>query len=168
MVLDITASVKVYNNYKTVFDYISNYNNDSFWRREVKLTTVNSLQTGIGTVVTQYSFLSKQMPYHKNTFTCTGFVANKIIVYETKGDEKFWQRNTRIAAPLSENSTQIIYQVEFDTAIVKHSLGFGLPNFILRLYTKQTMKQYLTVLKNLLENEMQYGGFNTHPYYAGD
>lgn len=168
MILDITNSIIIPQNHKLVFDYFSNFANDKLWRKEVRATKINSEKTGVGTSITQFSFLSRKEPCYKSELTCTEFTANKIIVCETNRGNKFWLKTTRQVTPLAENNTLITYRLEFDTAIVKYSLGFALPAFILCLYTRQTMKRYLRVLKKKLAEENRYAGFVTYPYYAGD
>jgi hypothetical protein len=45
----------------------------------------------------------------------------------------------------------VTYRLQFDPAVVKHGLGFGLPRFMVHFYTKSTMKKYLAALKGILE-----------------
>ncbi|MGG9964195.1 hypothetical protein [Ferruginibacter sp. SUN106] len=168
MILDITGTIIIPQNHQLVFEYFSNFANDKLWRKEVKATKVNSEKICVGTSITQYSFLSKKEPYYKSEFTCTEFAANKIMVCETNRGDQFWLKTTRQVTPLTENNTLITYRLQFDTAIVKHGLGFALPHFLVRIYTQQTMKQYLRVLKNSIAKENQHAGFITYPYYAGD
>jgi hypothetical protein len=42
MNIQVTGSVIILTNHQTVFDYISNLENDSFWRKEINATIMTS------------------------------------------------------------------------------------------------------------------------------
>jgi len=134
-----------------VFAYVSSFANDVFWRAEVKQSVVSEEIPGIGSIITQVSFLSKQVPEYITVFMCTSFIPSESIVCETTEGSRFWSKSIRLVTPLGGGQSKFTYQLEFDAAIVKHGLGFSLPAFIVSFYTRHTMKLYLRKLKCILE-----------------
>lgn len=149
--IDITGSIIINKNNSKVFAYFSNFFNDPMWRKEINETEIKNYPATINTIIKQDSFLSTKIPHLLIQYKCTEFVPDKMIVCETTSDNKFWQRNTRITEAISENSTKVIYRIQFDIDIVKYGLGFYLPTFLIKYYTRKTMKKYLKVLRNNIE-----------------
>lgn len=149
--IDITSSIIISKNHKLVFDYFSNFKNDSLWRQEVNDTKINTETIGVNTLITQDSFLSKKVPNHISILKCTDFQPHKKIVCGTTDKNDYWLKTTRQTESLSDDSTKVIYRIEFDSDVVKHGLGFSLPKIIVSFYTKLTMKKYLAVLKKNVE-----------------
>lgn len=151
--IDITSSIIISKNHKSVFDYFSNFENDKFWRQEVNDTNINTETMGVNTLITQGSFLSKKVPNHISKLKCTDFQPYQQIICETTDRNDYWLKTTRQTEPLSNDSTKVIYRIEFDGDVVKHGLGFSLPKIIVSFYTKLTMKKYLAVLKKNVEEQ---------------
>jgi hypothetical protein len=134
-----------------VFDYLANYTNDPEWRAEIKDVQLSTPSVREKTEVTEVSFLSKKVPRHVSVLQCVALAPGRSVASETTPASPFWSRNTREVEPLPGNRTRVVYRLQFDPAVVKHGLGFGLPRFVVQFYTKATMKKYLAALKNILE-----------------
>ncbi len=149
--IDISSTIIISTNYKKVFEYVSNYSNDVFWRKEINAVKINTESVEKNTLIIEDSFLSKKTPNYISKLKCIEFQKYELIISETIFDNSFWAKNTRIVEVLPNGSTKLTYRVQFDINIVKHGLGFSLPKFIVNFYTKSTMNKYLSVLKNILE-----------------
>jgi hypothetical protein len=152
MLIKVESAVLIKQDHQSVFDYISNYSNDVFWRAEVKHTIVDKAPMRKGSTITQQTWLSKKIPVFVTTFRCTSFTADDIVVCETTKENEYWCWSARRVQQLADKSTKVIYQLEFDDNIVQYGLGFKLPRLFVLLYTKQTMKKYLKILKHNLES----------------
>ncbi len=80
-----------------------------------------------------------------------GVDKNKIVIFETPDNSIFYLKSKRQVRALSETTTEIMYALDFDIAIVKHALGFKLPGFIVSFKANSDMKKYLRQLKTILE-----------------
>jgi hypothetical protein len=149
--IDITGTIVISKNHKEVFEYFSNFTNDTFWRKEINETKVNTGRIELNSIISQDSFLSKRIPHHIAIYKCKELLSNKSIIIETTNENSFWQNNSRQITELSENTTEVIYRIQFDFDIVKYGLGFGLPKSLVNFYTKITMNKYLSKLKTILE-----------------
>lgn len=135
---------------ETVFEFFSNPENDKFWRKEINQSTlVKPLQ--VGTMVAEYSYLSKKAPCHLTELRCVQYEKNKMAVFETMPEAKFYLKSQRLVSAVSENTTQIFYKIEFEGELVKFALGFSLPAIIIRLKSNRDLKKYLGNLKTKLE-----------------
>jgi hypothetical protein len=151
MQIDLTAAVEIASDAPSVFAWFSDYRNDPYWRKEVRAVTLSTGSIEQGSLITEVSFLSNRVPEYVSCLRCIAFSGGKSIVSETTAESKFWARNSRSVEPLPGSRTRVIYQLQFDTAVVRHGLGFSLPVFIVKFYTRMTMKKYLAVLKKNLE-----------------
>ena len=149
--IDVTATIEIAESTPKVFDFLANYTNDPRWRAEIKDVQLSTPAIKEKTVITEVSFLSKKVPKHVSVLQCVTLQPGRLVTSETTADSPFWSRNTRSVEPLAGDRTQVTYRLQFDPAVVKHGLGFGLPRFVVHLYTKATMKKYLAALKILLE-----------------
>lgn len=145
-----TGSIIISADRKTVFDFISNLENDKFWRKEINSTIMTSLPK-LYALATENSYLSKRAPNHILNLICTEFIENSQIVYETVPESDFFLKSFRTTETVSENETKVIYSIEFDKSIVKKGLGFNLPAFIIELVANTDMKKYLKKLKSVIE-----------------
>ena len=109
--IDVTATVLVYNNPKTVFSFISDYTKDPCWRKEINQVQVEAGATGKEMLITETSFLSKKMPVYVAKLKCTGFEADSFIVSETTAETKFRAKNTRTVALQANNATKTTYRL---------------------------------------------------------
>ena len=153
MNIDITDMITIYKDSKTVFDYISNLENDKFWRKEINSTTM-STKPQLNALAVESSFLSKRVPGNILNLICTEFSENKKIVYQTLPDSKFFIKSIREVEAISQNESRVIYSITFDKSIAKHGLGFSLPSFIIKWAANNDMKKYLAKLKTILEKKV--------------
>jgi uncharacterized membrane protein len=142
-------TVIVNKNIDSVFEFISNLENDSLWRKEINETKVSG-KPALNVIVIEDSFLSKRTPSNIIELKCIDFQLNKLIVYETANEKYFYLKSTREVESITDNSTKITYSIEFDKAIVKHGLGFNLPTFLIQFVTNTDMKKYLSKLKTII------------------
>jgi uncharacterized membrane protein len=149
--IDVTATIEIARNAQTVFDYLANYANDPRWRAEIRDVQLSTPAVREKTQITEVSFLSKKVPRHVSVLQCVAWQPGRAISSESTAGSPYWSRNTREVEPLPGSGTRVTYRLQFDPAVVKHGLGFGLPRFVVRFYTKATMKKYLAVLKGILE-----------------
>lgn len=148
--INTSKKVQIFSDHKTVFDYVSNLENDKFWRKEVNSTTMDC-KPQIGSVAIEDSFLSKKTPSNVLNLKCIKFIKNEKIIYQTLTDSSFFLKTIRQVEPITENRSLVTYTIKFDKSIVKHGLGFSLPKFIIYLITKRNMRIYLQNLKSILE-----------------
>jgi hypothetical protein len=107
----------------------------------------------VGVMISEYSYLSKKAPNNLVILKCVQYDKNKIAVFETPENAEFYLRSQRQVNAIADNTTEIIYTLEFDTNLVKYALGFSLPIFIISFKANSDMKKYLRRLKTKLEND---------------
>ena len=151
--IDATATIEIARNAQVVFDYLANYANDPRWRAEIQDVQLSTPSVRERTQIMEISFLSKKVPRHVSVLQCVARQPGRAITSETAAGSPFWSRNTREVETLPGDRTRVTYRLQFDPAVVKHGLGFALPRFVVRFYTKATMKKYLAVLKSILEGK---------------
>jgi len=145
-----TGTIQINKSLKTVFDFVANPGNDPAWRTEINQSQVEgTLQ--VGTNVLEYSYLSKKAPNNLVELRCVQFDRNRLAVFETPEHGRFFQRSERQVTAVSDNVTNLVYTLAFDSAIVKFALGFSLPGFIISFKANADMKKYLRQLKTILE-----------------
>jgi hypothetical protein len=159
MIIKATGTITILANSKTVFEYLSNLENDKFWRKEINATSMKT-KPQIHALATEDAFLSKRRPNNILNLICTQYSEHERVVYQTMSDSKFFLKSDRQVEPISPNETTVIYSIEFDKSIVKHGLGFTLPTFIVNFVTKRDMKKYLSQLKTVIENKNTEVGKN--------
>lgn len=146
-----SGTISVNKNVESVFDFFANPGNDSSWRTEINKSILGgTLQLGV--TVSEYSNLSKKASNNLLEIKCVQFDKNKIAVFETPNDSKFYLKSQRMVKAVSNNTTELTYKLDFDKSIVKFAIGFNLPNFIISLKAARDMKKYLRQLKNQLES----------------
>ncbi|RYD82865.1 MAG: hypothetical protein EOP53_02455 [Sphingobacteriales bacterium] len=150
MIIEVNGTITISNKAKTIFDYISNLENDRFWRKEINYTLLDS-KPGINTKAIENSFLSRKAPNHLVKLICSDYIQNRQIVYQTFTGAKYFLKSERKIELLSENETKVHYTIKFDKSIVKQGLGFDMPKFIVQMAAKNDMKKYLATLKTILE-----------------
>lgn len=146
------GNIIVNSDLQTVFTFLSDYRNDPKWRKEINQTSISTDKMGLGTLLTEDSFLSKRNPHYISHLKCTEYIPNKAVTCETTSEAKFWAKSSRTVEIIDTDQTKVTYELEFDPAIVKFGIGFQLPHFFLNFYTKSVMKDYLAVLKKNLES----------------
>lgn len=149
--IDVTSSILISKDIETVFEYLADYSKEPLWRNEVKNVSMSTDIVKKGTMIREDTFLSKKIPSHTSVLVCTGYEKNKHAIFETTAENTFYQKKMRYVEAEGTNKTKVTYRLQFDVAIVKYSMGFALPAFIVDLYTKMLMKKYLKILKNILE-----------------
>lgn len=149
--IKITGTILIEKDCETVFNYIANLENDSSWRKEINSTSLSS-KPQLNAVAIEDSYLSKRVPSNCLTLVCTEYIQNHKVVYKTPVDSPFFLESIRQVEAVSSNKTNLIYSVEFDTAIAKFGLGFSLPKFLIRFAAQRDMAAYLNKLNQLLKN----------------
>jgi len=145
-----TGTILVNKDIESVFSFFANPSNDIHWRTEVKQSTLDgTLQFGV--TVSEHSYLSKKAFNNVIKLKCIEFDKNKIAIFETAQNARFYERSQRQVNSISANTTEIIYMLDFDIEIVKFALGFSLPKFIVSIKAHSDMKTYLRNLKKQLE-----------------
>lgn len=136
---------------ESVFNFFGNPSNDNLWRKEINKSTIHgTLQLGV--TISEYSYLSKKAPNNLIELICVQYVKNKVALFETPNSAQFYIKSQRQTKAITVNTTEIIYNIDFDTDIVKFALGFALPKFIVSFKAKSDIKKYLIQLKKQLEN----------------
>ncbi len=145
----IATGVAIFNcSNETLFNYVADLANDKNWRGEITRTDTNG-QPRLNCIATEHSFLSKKLPDHTNVLVCRQFENGKRIVYETEPTAAFYLKSDRTVESQGAGS-QFTYVVAFDSNIVKHALGFGLPKWLIAWKTRSDMKKYLSKLAAVL------------------
>lgn len=137
-----------------LFAFVSNLENDQLWRKEINYSQSNG-SAQLGTLVKESSFLSKRVPENILELTCTEFILNSQITYTTLNPNSFYLQSKRNVVPINSKQSKFIYKIIFDKNIVKHGLGFNLPNFLIQMAAQSDMKKYLKKLKQVLETNVQ-------------
>ncbi len=150
-VIYLKHSIIISRDYKTVFNYISDYTNDKNWRKPIHQTTMNTAKPEQGTIITEDCFLSRKVPHFITTFRCLEFIPNKTISSESTPENQFWSSNTREVEAIDNFTTKVTYTFQLDISIVKHAFGFSLPVFLVNMSTKAEIRAYLKKLKQVLE-----------------
>ncbi|WP_435354943.1 hypothetical protein [Emticicia sp. SJ17W-69] len=150
MGIQASAKININRDIKTVFDFISNLENDKLWRKEINSTSMSS-KPQINVIATEDSFLSKRVPNQILHLKCIDFLTEKQVIYQTLENSPFFLKSTRQVEFISPMQTNVNYSIEFDKSIVKHGIGFTLPTFIINWVTKTDMKKYLVKLKSVIE-----------------
>jgi len=143
-------SIQIQVDCQTAFRYIADLRNDRHWRSEVRSTTRDSI-SGVGNVAIEESYLSQKVPSFSRQLVCSLYLKNSVVVYETANGDPYFLKSTRSFRHLADHKTEVTYLLEFDPAVVRYGLGFGLPNFIVNTVTRMAMKKYLRKLKQILE-----------------
>lgn len=150
MNITLSGEITISNNAVSTFQYISNLENDPFWRKEINSTEMNS-SPQLKALAKESSYLSKKQPANVLELECIEFIDQQKIVYQTLSTSPFYLKSIREVKSLSAHETQFIYSIIFDKNIVKHGLGFSLPTFIIKMAAQSDMKKYLKKLKEILE-----------------
>ncbi|HRG59784.1 MAG TPA: hypothetical protein PK323_12565 [Bacteroidia bacterium] len=137
-----------------VFSFIANLENDKLWRKEINYSTING-EIQLGTVVKESSYLSKRVPENILELICTEFNLNHLITYTTIENQAFYLQSKRIVIPFNTHQSKFIYEIIFDKSLVKHGIGFNLPNFLIKMVAQSDMNKYLKKLKQILEANSQ-------------
>ncbi|MFP5041723.1 hypothetical protein [Parasediminibacterium sp. JCM 36343] len=147
-----TGTILVNKKLESVFDFFVNPTNDNLWRTEInKSTLAGPLQLGV--TIHEYSYLSKKVPNNLIELKCVQYDKNKLAIFETPDNTQFYIKSQRQVKVISDNSTEIIYTLDFDIDLVKYALGFGLPKFIVSFKADRDIKKYLRKLKTKLDND---------------
>lgn len=154
MTIDIKNSILIKRDAKTIFEYVSNYENDKYWRKIIHETKADNLPLKIGTRLAEHSFLSRKYPTYTTVFKCVDFQPQNKVSCESTAENLFWTKNTRSVEVIDATSCKFNYHFMLDVAIVKYALGFSLPYFMIKISTQIEMKSYLKELKKVLENKV--------------
>ncbi len=147
----VTSNIVIRANANAVFEYVSDLRNDRHWRTEITDTKIKDEKIKLKTIAIEDSYLSKKIPNHKTILECVEFLPPKKIVYQSIPASDFLIMNSREFEEIDNAATKLLYTVAFDSAIVRYGIGFNLPLFFLKYYTKKTMNKYLKSLKKILE-----------------
>ena len=150
MVICIEEKIIIRRSASEVFDFFAKPENDAMWRAEVNRSLPGG-EISLGVKLSEYSHLSKRQPDFRQDLTCVLFEPQRRIVFETPKDARFFLRSDRQVSVIGQNETVLIYNLSFDSGIVKHALGFALPGFLVRMKAKADQKKYLLKLKKILE-----------------
>jgi hypothetical protein len=145
-----TGTILVNQKTEKVFDFFANPSNDNLWRTEINKSTLNG-PFQLEVTISEYSYLSKKAPNNLIELRCIHFDKNKLAIFETLDNAKFYIKSQRQVNAISNNTTEICYTLDFDINLVKHALGFALPKFIISLKADSDLKKYLQQLKIKLE-----------------
>jgi hypothetical protein len=136
-----------------IFEYVADMRLDKYWRDEINDTTLDTDLPTLGSIATEDSKLSKRVPHHIAKLKCIIWQEGRQVVFETLPESTFYLKSVRELENLPDTTTRLTYMIAFDSSVVKHGLGFGLPAFFLKFYTKLKMTQYMKKLKNILESQ---------------
>ena len=147
------CKIKINANYRAVYSYVSDLRNDKHWRDEVNITFLEGAQ-GLGNIANETSLLSTRVPEYMQKLECIMYTPDSEIIYQTFPENHHYLMSKRKVVALSENVTEFSYELLFNASLVKHGLGFRIPNFIVEMVTKRSMKKYMKVLKNRMEGNV--------------
>lgn len=148
--IQTSGTILVNKRAESVFDFFANPCNDTLWRTEINTSTSDG-PIQLGVTISEYSNLSKKAPNNLVELKCIQFERNKIVVFETPANSQFYLKSVREVKSISDNTTEILYAIQFDKALIKFALGFSLPKFIISYKAKTDMKKYLRQLKAKIE-----------------
>lgn len=130
----------------TLFDFVSNLENDSKWRTEITKTRLHGALT-LGTRATEESHLSQKLPAHILELQCTHWDPPHKVIWETVAESPYYLKSIREVRRITDQSCTFDYTITFDRSIVYKALGFKLPGFILAIGARRAMKKYLAQLQ---------------------
>lgn len=145
-----TGSILIQRKVEEVFRFFADPTNDPQWRTEVTRTTRTG-EPGAGTTVQEHSYLSKKAPDVVVELRCVQYEENERAIFETPDGAPSHRRSERRVSARPDGTTEVVYTLAFDTAIVKEALGFALPRYIVALKAGHDLKRYLRRLKAVLE-----------------
>ncbi|HEX2534980.1 MAG TPA: SRPBCC family protein [Chitinophagaceae bacterium] len=150
VIIDITCTLRMERDSATVFRYLADLRLDARWRKEVHQTRIEPAEGRRMGVAVQDAYLSRRVPHHLTRLQCMHYEPGRCIAFETLPGSPFWQQTIRTVQPVPGGAL-VTYRLLFDAAVVRFGLGFPLPPFFIRWYTRTTMKRYLARLKTILE-----------------
>lgn len=92
--INIEGSVLIKRDLNTVFSFVSNYANDSVWRKEINYSKLN-VNINLWAILTESSNLSKKVPNNILEYKCTDFLPLSLISSTTIDNSIFKQISTR-------------------------------------------------------------------------
>ena len=114
--IKITGTILINKSVESVFDFFVNPSNDIFWRTEINKSILNgTLQLGVK--ISEYSYLSKKVPDNLIELKCIQFDKNKLAIFETDKTSQFYLRSQRQVKAISDNTTEVIYTLDFDLVL---------------------------------------------------
>ena len=105
-----TGTILINRNAEWVFDFFCNPGNDNLWRTEINQSIING-PLEPGTKIFEYSDVSKKASNNLTELKCVQFEKNKLAIFETNENTPFYIRNQRHVKAISDNSTEIIYNL---------------------------------------------------------
>lgn len=150
MLLTLKKEINVRCNNGEAFKLFCNPSNDHHWRKEINRTTLEG-ELQAGTLVYEYSHLSKKQPDNLRTLRCIEWVANNHATYESVPGADYYLKSQRKVTSIKPGTTRLTYELVFDTSIVKFALGFWLPPFLIAAKARSDMKKYMQQLKTIIE-----------------
>jgi hypothetical protein len=131
-----------------VFDFVSNYHNDSQWRSEVDRFEMDGpLETGVR--VTEYA-----------SFEGTEIITPSIVtertspvrsVCETPADHANHLLSVRVVEPVTADTSNFIYELTFDRDTMKSVMAEVPPTPAVTAWYGAQVDTYLATLKGILE-----------------
>ena len=146
---EVAGKIELPVSIETAFEYLSNLENDSLWRKEINQTNMLE-KPGLGTRANEYSNLSNRLQNHLLVLHCIEYEPCSKVVYETLSGSPYYLRSSREFQKINDSRCVFLYRVTFDHAIVKKALGFSLPGFLLRFGARKDMNSYLKKLKQII------------------
>jgi uncharacterized membrane protein len=147
----ITRSVFISAPKEKVFIFFSHPENDKMWRSEIQESTFTGKDT-----FRQTSSLSRRITHYVKEYKIDSLQENQYISFKTVKGTSYDEQSFRKVISRGEGGSLVTYSICFNPDIVKYALGYSLPGWIVKLYTKQKAKKYLKNLRKILEEKQKH------------
>ncbi len=132
-----------------IFDYITDGNNDSYWRTEVdRMDVQGAIQ--VGTILVEYS------SFYRFLHTVTPTVIKALerpykIILETPSTHSTWLQSVRTVRSSINGGSTVTYELAFTLDSMKQIMPFVPPAELVTMWYRPRIKKYLKNLKTILE-----------------
>lgn len=133
-----------------VCSFVTNPLKDFLWRTEVHSISANGDVTEVGTVFTEDAFIALK----RHFITKTELIKHdcpREAIFVTTDDNPFYLKSRRYFKSLAPSKTEFSYIVDFDTRMIKETIGLRLRPALVKALYERRMKNYLIELRKLLK-----------------
>ena len=72
-----------------VFESVSDYKKDKFWRKPINEKTINTKQLEKGPLIIEDIFMSRKIRHFISNYSCIEYQAYNLVIIETVAEDKF-------------------------------------------------------------------------------
>jgi hypothetical protein len=148
--ISLTETISINTLPESIFDYISNVNNDPLWRPEVEKMEIKG-ETKLGAVIIEYIRIYRFFRIITPTEVKV-FDRPHTFVVETPTAHPSWVQCVRSVKSIDEKSSEFSVKLSFSLNNIKQISPIVPPGSIVRMWYKPRMKRYMRNIKKILES----------------